>query len=286
MDPACLRHTEIPGTSKLFADLSYHFDRVARFYRHNPHQRESYAAAAREIRYPDDRRAAMARVLEAQNPGNGLVKRFARAGNRGRAHRAASRFVFWTRVHDLQGSDGGAPGRGSERERNPGGADLLAGDRGSRFCGSRSCLDFRFGAAYRFSCASKLLRRGKASSGRRAGFRWSIHRLQNCATRWPDSRMARKSPRWLPTRTRPGVTMGAGFRALLAQTAGPDRNAGAGSAGSATAEGGRTVHGGGAGGCARSEEIAAGSQQGVGRGGVSCAGQRRREYFALLSVGE
>src|SRR6185295_4757342 len=31
MDPACLRHTELPGTSKLFADFSYHFDRVARF---------------------------------------------------------------------------------------------------------------------------------------------------------------------------------------------------------------------------------------------------------------
>jgi uncharacterized protein YllA (UPF0747 family) len=84
MDPACLRHTEIPGTSKLFADLSYHFgdpsNGVARFYRHNPHARESYAAAAREVQYPDDRRAAMARVLEAQNPGNVLVARFAKAG--------------------------------------------------------------------------------------------------------------------------------------------------------------------------------------------------------------
>ena len=80
MDPACLRHTEIPGTSKLFADLTYHFDRVARFYRHNPHQRESYAAAAREIEYPDDRRAAVARVLESQNHGNALVTRFAQAG--------------------------------------------------------------------------------------------------------------------------------------------------------------------------------------------------------------
>jgi len=80
MDPACLRHTEIPGTSRLFADFSYHFDRVSRFYSHNPQHRESYAAAAREIRYPDDRRAAITRVLEAQNPGNPLVKRFAQTG--------------------------------------------------------------------------------------------------------------------------------------------------------------------------------------------------------------
>lgn len=80
MDSACLRHTEIPGTSKLFADFSYNFDRVARFYRHDPHQRQSYAAAVREIQYPDDRRAAMARVLEQQNPGNPLVAQFAQPG--------------------------------------------------------------------------------------------------------------------------------------------------------------------------------------------------------------
>ena len=80
MDPACLRHTELPGTSKLFADFSYHFDRVARFYSHNPHDPVSYEAAAREVRYPEARRAAVARVLEAQNPGNALVARFAQPG--------------------------------------------------------------------------------------------------------------------------------------------------------------------------------------------------------------
>ncbi|HSP67872.1 MAG TPA: bacillithiol biosynthesis cysteine-adding enzyme BshC [Bryobacteraceae bacterium] len=80
MDPACLRHTELPGTSKLFADFSYHFDRVARFYRHNPHDPASYGAAAREVQYPADRRAAVAKVLEAQNPGNALVGRFAQPG--------------------------------------------------------------------------------------------------------------------------------------------------------------------------------------------------------------
>jgi bacillithiol synthase len=80
MDPACLRHTELPGTSKLFADFSYHFQRVARFYSHNPHDPASLAAAAREVQYPADRRAAVARVLEAQNPGNPLLARFAQPG--------------------------------------------------------------------------------------------------------------------------------------------------------------------------------------------------------------
>src|SRR5271154_2235201 len=67
MEPACIRHTDLPGTSKLFADFTYHFDRVAGFYRHNPHDPESLAAAAAEIDYPDERRAAMVRALQVQN---------------------------------------------------------------------------------------------------------------------------------------------------------------------------------------------------------------------------
>ncbi|MGH9592047.1 MAG: bacillithiol biosynthesis protein BshC, partial [Bryobacteraceae bacterium] len=80
MEPACLRHTDLPGTSKLFADFSYHYDRVANFYRHDPHDPASFAAAASEVQYPHDRRAAMARALESQNPGNSLLARFAQPG--------------------------------------------------------------------------------------------------------------------------------------------------------------------------------------------------------------
>ena len=63
MESACLRHTEIPHTSALFSDFQYHFDKVARFYAHNPHDARSYAAAAKEIAYPDDRRAALVAAL-------------------------------------------------------------------------------------------------------------------------------------------------------------------------------------------------------------------------------
>ena len=80
MEPACIRHTNLPGTSRLFADFVYHFDRVARFYRHDPHDAASFKAAAREIRYPDERRAAMTRALEAQNGPSELLDRFAQAG--------------------------------------------------------------------------------------------------------------------------------------------------------------------------------------------------------------
>ena len=76
----CIRHTDLPGTSKLFADLCYDYARVARFYRHDPWQAGSLEAAAGEIRYPDDRRAAMVRALAQQNPPSELLTRFAQPG--------------------------------------------------------------------------------------------------------------------------------------------------------------------------------------------------------------
>src|SRR5258708_29406274 len=80
MEPACIRHTDLPGTSRLFADFTYHFDRVAKYYRHDPHAEASFAAAAREVQYPDDRRAAMTRALAAQNGPSELLARFAQPG--------------------------------------------------------------------------------------------------------------------------------------------------------------------------------------------------------------
>ena len=69
MQPACIRHTDLPGTSRLFGDFSYHFDRVAKYYRHDPHDPESFHRAASEIDYPADRRAALVKALVAQNAG-------------------------------------------------------------------------------------------------------------------------------------------------------------------------------------------------------------------------
>jgi bacillithiol biosynthesis cysteine-adding enzyme BshC len=80
MDSTCLRHTEIPGTSRLFADLAYRFDKVARFFEHDPYGDDSFTRAAAQISYPDDRRAAMVKALAAQNPGNPLLEKFAKPG--------------------------------------------------------------------------------------------------------------------------------------------------------------------------------------------------------------
>ncbi|HEV2687826.1 MAG TPA: bacillithiol biosynthesis cysteine-adding enzyme BshC [Bryobacteraceae bacterium] len=67
METACLRHTEIPHTSRLFSDFQYHFDRVARFYGHNPADPAAYATAAREMAFPADRRAELVAALRARN---------------------------------------------------------------------------------------------------------------------------------------------------------------------------------------------------------------------------
>ncbi len=80
MENGCIRHTEIPHTSKLFSDYQYHFDRVAGFYAHNPADPTSYRRAVAELSYPDDRRAALVAALRAQNEPNPALDELARPG--------------------------------------------------------------------------------------------------------------------------------------------------------------------------------------------------------------
>ena len=78
METVCIRHNEIPHTTKLFSDFQYHFDRVARYYAHPPGDPDSYAAVAREMQYPADRRAALVAALRSRNPGNPSLELLAR----------------------------------------------------------------------------------------------------------------------------------------------------------------------------------------------------------------
>ena len=197
MDPACLRHTEIPGTSKLFADLSYHFDRVARLL--PPQSPPSGIVRRRRARDRLSRRSPCSRgpssgSPESRQPSGEAV----RPGRNGRGrHGTAGGIVFGTRLHHLQSTHGGAAGRGSERARNPRRADLLAGDRRSRFSRSRSRLDFRCGTS-----AGDVAHRGSGrlagpATSRRNVSRGTAARSPVCAMPWPGSRMARKSSRQL-----------------------------------------------------------------------------------------
>lgn len=80
MKSICLPHTELPGTSALFADYLYRFPRVAGFYRHDPHDPESMRAAAREITLPDDRRRRLVDALRGINGGNAALDLLAQPG--------------------------------------------------------------------------------------------------------------------------------------------------------------------------------------------------------------
>ncbi len=67
MKSTCIPHTELPGTSALFADYLYHFNRVSRFYAHDPHDPESVRRAAFAASLPDDRRQQLVAALRKTN---------------------------------------------------------------------------------------------------------------------------------------------------------------------------------------------------------------------------
>lgn len=80
MGAHCIRHTELPHTSKLFADYLYDFERAAKYYDHRPFGLESFRQSASAIHYPDDRRAALAAAMERLNPGSPLLEKLATPG--------------------------------------------------------------------------------------------------------------------------------------------------------------------------------------------------------------
>lgn len=77
MSPSCLKHNCIPGTSQLFLDYLYHFDRVKRFFDWDPLSTGSFHEAARAIQYPAERRESMVRALSAQNQGSPALRALA-----------------------------------------------------------------------------------------------------------------------------------------------------------------------------------------------------------------
>ncbi|MDA0203895.1 MAG: bacillithiol biosynthesis cysteine-adding enzyme BshC [Acidobacteria bacterium] len=66
MKVARIPYTSLPGTTPLFADLLYNFERVAKFYPHQP-SLDSVAAAVAGIAYPDERRSRVVAALREQN---------------------------------------------------------------------------------------------------------------------------------------------------------------------------------------------------------------------------
>jgi bacillithiol biosynthesis cysteine-adding enzyme BshC len=76
MEAHCVKHTELPGTSSLFADYLYHPDRVAPFYGDDA----GFHDAAARIRYPEERRGALVAALREQNGESPALELLARPG--------------------------------------------------------------------------------------------------------------------------------------------------------------------------------------------------------------
>src|SRR5580698_7217490 len=79
MECSCVRHTDVPGTSKLFADLIYHFDRVEDLYPYRPNDIQTLVRAS-GFDFPAARRAALIQALTPLNQGNPSLAKLAQPG--------------------------------------------------------------------------------------------------------------------------------------------------------------------------------------------------------------
>jgi bacillithiol biosynthesis cysteine-adding enzyme BshC len=80
MHCTCVRHTDLPHTSRLFTDVLYHPNRTQAFYQHWLRDLDAYRAAAAEIHFSDERRAALVEALRARNPESPSLQRLSEAG--------------------------------------------------------------------------------------------------------------------------------------------------------------------------------------------------------------
>ena len=77
MNCTCVRYTDLPHTSKLFADFIYHPDRVQAFY---PQIGASLDSIAHGMHFPAAQRAALVSALRAQNGDSPVLDQLAREG--------------------------------------------------------------------------------------------------------------------------------------------------------------------------------------------------------------
>jgi bacillithiol biosynthesis cysteine-adding enzyme BshC len=80
MNCTCVRYTELPHTSNLFADFTYHPDRVRSFYPHIPSDPGVFETIAGEIRLAPERRAALVSALRQQNGDSPALEKLAAEG--------------------------------------------------------------------------------------------------------------------------------------------------------------------------------------------------------------
>jgi bacillithiol biosynthesis cysteine-adding enzyme BshC len=73
----CVRQSELPNTSRFFADVLYNPNRTSAFYQHPLRDLDSYRAAAAQIQLPAGRRDLLIRALAVHNAGSPALARLA-----------------------------------------------------------------------------------------------------------------------------------------------------------------------------------------------------------------
>ena len=211
MHCTCVRQTELPNTTRLLADILYHPDRTAPFYRHPLRDLKPFRPPRPKSNSPATSarpwwRRCASRTAQPRSPAPGP----ARYG-RGR-DRPAGGPLFRTRLHHLQGAARGTPGRMAHRQRISGGAGVLAGHRRSRFRRGEPRLGLRRRPPARQSwkCGAPPLRSRWARS--HLPLRPSRELRDARCTVCPS---ARKWPTLVEETYRAGSTMGKAFGELL-----------------------------------------------------------------------
>src|SRR5450756_388214 len=80
MHCTCVRQSDLPNTTRLFADVLYHPDRTALFYQHPLRGLPAFQAAAGQIEFSAERRAALIDALRVRNPESPALERLAQPG--------------------------------------------------------------------------------------------------------------------------------------------------------------------------------------------------------------
>jgi len=80
MHCTCVRQSDLPSITRLFADVLYHPDRTAPFYRHPIRDLDAFRASAADIRFSGEQRAALVRALQVENPPSPALDRLAQPG--------------------------------------------------------------------------------------------------------------------------------------------------------------------------------------------------------------
>lgn len=78
MEPSCVRHDLIPGTTRLFSNYIYNFPEVSRFYPAGPPTVDQVLAAAQSFTFPQQNRAAIVAALSEQNTDAAALEKLSR----------------------------------------------------------------------------------------------------------------------------------------------------------------------------------------------------------------